>query len=584
MNPTNYNPEIELNKQPQPIDMEQMDIIKEKMKKSICKIINDKGCGTGFFCKIPFPDEFNLLPVIITNYHVIDQNDLKQGKRIQFSLNNDQLNFNILIDNSRKTYTNKEYDVTIIEIKQIDGLNGYSLLEIDEHLYNDDDFKNIYKNKTIYLIQYPHGQKVKYSLGVIQNIYEDNYTIEHLCSTATGSSGGPIIYLTNHKVIGIHKGNKNKQNFNLGTLLKEPINNFKEMYIIHNKLELKTNNFMNNNNKINLNLNNNYMNNQQSQNFNQINQYENNNLMNMNMPVDNNQNMNFINNLYISNNKNQNINNNFNIKEEDNNNIKDIYPYIKEPKKVINFIKADNTSQIVKIPIFLRKNELYSTAEEFKCYKYSDIIQLNHKNKILNNDDSSIDLILNGDSIKIIEDNSLFLKYKNAKKINIIFCAPSGLKTKLYLPVDITVNEMIKAFLFESKIPYKYKNRIDFLYNCSLLSFSENKLLKDFIFQNNAFIDIIDIYNSLDYIYLSGKPGKTLEVNIEYNKNIFTKILVGTLVQIKNFYEDLISLLSQYMINNPIIYIKELELKKDDERTFSSIGIRDNFICKIEGN
>ena len=329
---------------------------------------------------------------------------------------------------------------------------------------------------------------------------------------------------------------------------------------------------MNKTHKINLNLNNNYMNNQQNQNFNQnhFNQNINNNLMNMNLnknlSVNNNQNMNFIDNPYNLNNinKSMNINNNFNIIEEDNNNIKDIYPYIKGPKKVIIFINSDNNSQMLKIPIFLTKNELYSIAEEFKCYKYSDIIQLNHNNKILNNDDSSIDLILNGNSIKIIEDNSLFLKYNNSKKINIMFYTPSGLKIKLFMPVDITVNEMIKIFLYESKIPYKYKNRIDFLYNCSLLSHSENKILKDFIFQDYAFIDIIDIYNSIiDYKYLSGKPGKTLEVIIKHNKHILNKILVGTLVQIKNFYEDLISLLSQNMINNPIIYIKELELKKD---------------------
>ena len=59
MNASKYIPEIEIDKLPKPIDIEQMDIIKERMENSICKIINDKGYGTGFFCKIPFPDECN---------------------------------------------------------------------------------------------------------------------------------------------------------------------------------------------------------------------------------------------------------------------------------------------------------------------------------------------------------------------------------------------------------------------------------------------------------------------------------------------------------------------------------------------
>lgn len=34
--------------------------------KCACKIVDGKNLGTGFFCKIPFPDESNLLPVLMT--------------------------------------------------------------------------------------------------------------------------------------------------------------------------------------------------------------------------------------------------------------------------------------------------------------------------------------------------------------------------------------------------------------------------------------------------------------------------------------------------------------------------------------
>ena len=59
MQTKSYNPEKEMNDHPQTIGLEQMDIIR-------CKMKFPKGVfGTGFFCKI----QSNLLPVLITNNH-----------------------------------------------------------------------------------------------------------------------------------------------------------------------------------------------------------------------------------------------------------------------------------------------------------------------------------------------------------------------------------------------------------------------------------------------------------------------------------------------------------------------------------
>ena len=76
-------------------------------------------------------------------------------------------------------------------------------------------------------MQFPNGG-VNYISGIIKNINEDNYTIEHLCSTERGSSGSPILNLLNYKVIGIHKGTTEIINFewNLGTLIQFPIDEF----------------------------------------------------------------------------------------------------------------------------------------------------------------------------------------------------------------------------------------------------------------------------------------------------------------------------------------------------------------------
>ena len=45
----------------------------EQMEKSIIKIKIGNNQGTGFFCQIPFPDKNNMLQVLITNNHIIDE-------------------------------------------------------------------------------------------------------------------------------------------------------------------------------------------------------------------------------------------------------------------------------------------------------------------------------------------------------------------------------------------------------------------------------------------------------------------------------------------------------------------------------
>jgi hypothetical protein len=92
-------------------------------------------------------------------------------------------------------------------------------MEIDKNIF-EDDFKEIFKNKSIYLLHYPKGVEICKSEEVIKNIAEDNYTIVHCCDSTNGSSGGPLINLKNNKVIGIHKGYNGK--INLGILLREP--------------------------------------------------------------------------------------------------------------------------------------------------------------------------------------------------------------------------------------------------------------------------------------------------------------------------------------------------------------------------
>ena len=222
-----------------PILYKSMKYIIKQMETCMCKIIINNAHGTGFFCVIPFPDMNNLLPVLITNNHVLDSNLLKSGNEIEFTLNDDKFYHKIIIDENRKVYTNeKPFDVSIIEIKKSDNNRLLNFLEIDEEMFKTDNY-NIYKQKSVYLIHYPNGKKMEYSPGTIKNIILDNYNIQHLCSSEYGSSGGPIINLSNYKIIGVHKGSKGNQNWNLGTIIKGPVEEFNKLYKSTNYEKIK---------------------------------------------------------------------------------------------------------------------------------------------------------------------------------------------------------------------------------------------------------------------------------------------------------------------------------------------------------
>ena len=83
---------------------------------NLCKINfpKESSQGSGFFCRIPYPDEFHLLPTLITNNHVISEDYLSTENEIEISINDISKKINDL--KKRKTYTNKDYDITIIEI------------------------------------------------------------------------------------------------------------------------------------------------------------------------------------------------------------------------------------------------------------------------------------------------------------------------------------------------------------------------------------------------------------------------------------------------------------------------------------
>ena len=177
--------------------------------KSICKIIYQNNFGTGFFIKL-YKDEKELL-CLMSNEHVITKDMIESKATINIKYNYEKKWIKIKLDEKERFIKyDKEMDFTIVEIKPEDKIKDkYFLLPC----INDID----YKDKDIYIVQYPEGKNLSYSQGKIKTI--DNYELSYDASTKSGSSGSPILLKNTTEVIGIHKQGSNYKKENYGTLI-----------------------------------------------------------------------------------------------------------------------------------------------------------------------------------------------------------------------------------------------------------------------------------------------------------------------------------------------------------------------------
>jgi len=215
--------EMMISTSPSPVSITGMEKIVEQMKYSICKItFEDRNAfGTGFFCNINYQGE--IIPAFVTNYHLINENNLN---KFVITLNNNNIvykNIDIINEKSRK-YFDKKLDVTIIELNNIEKkLEKVKFLEIDDNLFslNSEDG---YNNRSVYIPQYPKGSEALVSFGLIEAI--KNPSFFHECSTEKGCSGSPILDIKSQKLIGIHRGAKKDKTGNVGSFLKKAIQGF----------------------------------------------------------------------------------------------------------------------------------------------------------------------------------------------------------------------------------------------------------------------------------------------------------------------------------------------------------------------
>jgi len=242
--------EILIKESIKPISLPKQKIITNQMEKSVCKIYKSENMGSGFFAQIPYKD--SQIKVLITNNHILEENDIQDGKIVTFSINNDIKD--IKLGKGRKKFTSEKYDTTIIEIAESDNLkdiieylliNDINLKYIKENNkpLSNETLNNIYKKESLYTLNYLGGNEIFVSYGLLTEIRGSD--IYHKCSTDFGSSGSPILSLENNKLIGIHYGSsKGNFNFNKGSLIAFPIIEFQaiknENKIIPKKLNSMT--------------------------------------------------------------------------------------------------------------------------------------------------------------------------------------------------------------------------------------------------------------------------------------------------------------------------------------------------------
>ena len=214
------------------VTIKQMETILMQMKRSIC-IIKGKSTGIGFFCRINYQNKD--IPCLVTSNHVLDDEYIKESKKIEISLNDNEINEDIIISQEDIIYISKEneYDLIIIKLKEgQEYMNNINYLELDDNIFGDSLQGN--ESNSIYILHYHNSQNVAVSYGKVLVYDENKYGKRHKYKTLLDSSGGPILNLLTNKVIGIYKGYIQKNGeikYNIGTFLKDPLEEIKKKKI-----------------------------------------------------------------------------------------------------------------------------------------------------------------------------------------------------------------------------------------------------------------------------------------------------------------------------------------------------------------
>jgi len=200
-----------------------------KGKNCICYIEKKNSHGTGFFCKIDL-SELNLkLECLITNYHVLDKDYLKTENHIKLLIKDKSEEKIIKLKNkNRRIFFDDKIDYACIELLEEDNI--YDFFIVDPRIYNKNYRHKIFEKETIVISGFPGKTNLITDDGIINSI-EKSGIFYHTANTNPGSSGAPIILISNLFLIGIHKGFSEPEQKNVGIFFKYIINNIRDQFV-----------------------------------------------------------------------------------------------------------------------------------------------------------------------------------------------------------------------------------------------------------------------------------------------------------------------------------------------------------------
>jgi len=265
-------------------------------------------------------------------------------------------------------------------------------------------------------------------------------------------------------------------------------------------------------------------------------------------------------------------------------NIENPLYYIEDPKVIIRFMNSDYKEFKVNIPLSITNYDLYSIAQNYKCFKnnkkhlsgnHSNILLI-YNNLILNRDETSISYINNNDIIFIIEprnfpDDSYYnsLQERTKEKGIISFRFTSGNKIiSRAFPDDIKIYEIYKSINLEFGLDI---NTYNLLFNGSQLKINDDR---DGSIMFGCKIFILEESHSF-----CTRFGKVVIATIIINKQN-ENISIGILNSVKDLRtrtqnKNLLKKLKKLIIGNKVI-------EKDDTMSLFSLGIKNDFTFSAE--
>ena len=261
--------------------------------------------------------------------------------------------------------------------------------------------------------------------------------------------------------------------------------------------------------------------------------------------------------------------------------VEDVLPYIDEPKMILKFSTVSSIKKgtyiIVKLPKSLTKSDLYSIARKYQEDYYSKII-LSCNNYLLKEDDTTIEGIEEGSIINIIEDidfpdgsyyKALMEKNKNYEIIHFQFKI-NGKSSFINFPKNITVSEMMKGAF--SKL---------------LLNSKSSRVVNLYLYDKNAIISsfqmgIVFNINRSAPLERHWRFGKIIRAIVYENNDCLGPIAIGNLNSIKQLIRQISYINTSKKLIKLVIGSNEFLIDEIKDFSLKSIGINNDFKCKIK--